>query len=92
MKPNGCEYAAKTKKSMNKHLSDKTRSNYLHILGLLNNKRANIFTIQELADYFTTSKRTMSDFVNGKIFDFCLLDQYAAILGEDLMFWLSGES
>ena len=70
-------------------ISESDKSKYLHILTRLKAKHANIFTQKELANHFNISLRKMSDFLNGKIFDFWLLLQYAAIIGIELKFWLN---
>ncbi|MDX1365475.1 MAG: hypothetical protein R3243_14790 [Arenibacter latericius] len=42
--------------------------------------------LRELAGYLKLSTRKLSDFKNGKIFDFWLLIQYAAIIGKNIDF------
>ena len=54
-------------------------------------KRENNFTQQELANIFKISRKKFVDFENGKILDFWLLTQYAAILGDVILFEIKSE-
>lgn len=68
--------------------SDKDKCKYLQIIGELNYLHANIFTQKELSKHFEVSVRKLSDFQNGKVIDFPLLTQYAAIIGKRIKFEL----
>jgi len=63
---------------------------FMHILTVLNEKSAKVFTQQEKADCLKISRRKLIDFENGKIFDFWLLCRYADLVGESISFWISG--
>jgi len=63
---------------------------FLHILTVLNEKSAKVFTQQEKANFLKISRRKLIDFENGKIFDFWLLCRYADLVGESILFWVSG--
>lgn len=70
-------------------ISNQDKCNYLHILKKLNNLHAKIFTQKELANHLKVSVRKLSDFQNGKVFDFWLLTQYAGIIGKRIKFNLN---
>ena len=65
-------------------ISDKDKCNYLQILENLNRLHANIFTQNELSSHLKVSVRKISDFKAGKVIDFWLLCQYAAIIGKQI--------
>ena len=70
------------------NIPEDSKCKFLHILEQLNAKAANTFTIKELSFHLKVSERTMIDFKKGRIFNFWLLDSYAGILGEELIFLL----
>jgi len=71
---------------MNQLLSEQDKNNFLQILAELNSYHAKIFTNKELSEHFKISERKIIDFKHGKIFDFWLLIQYAAIIGKNVNF------
>lgn len=68
--------------------SDENKSKYLQALHVLNRDHANIFTQAELSNHLSVSVRKLSDFKSGKVIDFELLTQYAAIIGRKINFWV----
>ena len=62
-------------------ISEEDKRKYLQILNELNRKHANIFTQKQLAEHLNVSTRTIHSFKAGKIFNFWLLVNYAAIIG-----------
>lgn len=73
---------------MYKHISDDDKANYMQILAELNRNNANFCTQKELSEYLRVSVRKISDFQNGLIIDFWLLQQYAGIIGRRVEFRL----
>ena len=71
---------------MNSHITDDDKCKYLQVLAELNRLHAKIFTLEELSNHFDVSVRKLSDFKNGKVIDFWLLAQYAAIIGKQIKF------
>jgi predicted XRE-type DNA-binding protein len=71
--------------------SDNHKRKYLHLLEILNKKHAKVFTRKELSELLDVSERKLSDFVNGKLFDFNLLISYAGIIGENIIIELESE-
>lgn len=68
--------------------SDNDKCKYLQILKALNENHAKIFTQTELSKHLNVSVRKLSDFKAGKIIDFELLTQFAAIIGRKINFSL----
>jgi DNA-binding XRE family transcriptional regulator len=60
--------------------------NYLRILNILKEKRVKIYTQKEIAELLEVSRKKMYDFEKGKVIDFELLTQYAAINGKEIVF------
>lgn len=73
---------------MYKHISNDDKANYMQILAELNRNNAGICTQKELSYYLRVSVRKISDFQNGLIIDFWLLQQYAGIIGRKVEFRL----
>jgi len=69
-------------------VSDKDKRKYLRILIELKEEHANIYTQKEIALYLGVSLRKVSSFLNGKIYDFWMLTQYAGLICEKINFEL----
>ena len=67
-------------------VSNLDKRKYLRILIELKEKHAKIFTQDEIANHLSVSKRKVSSFINGKIYDFWMLTQYAGLIGININF------
>lgn len=67
-------------------VSNEDKCKYLQILSESTNKHAKNFTNKDLSELLNVSVRKLIDFKNGKIFDFWLLIQYAALVGIEISF------
>jgi predicted XRE-type DNA-binding protein len=70
-------------------ISNEDKKEYMYILTQLNEENVNFYTQQQIADNLGISLRKVNSFINGKIIDFWLLTQYAAMLGRKIVFFLN---
>ena len=71
--------------------SENDKCNFLHILKVLNAKSVKIYTNKELSEFLGVSNKTLIEFRKGNILRFDLLIQYAALLGDEVLFTLKSE-
>jgi len=68
----------------------KEEEKFFLLVDRLKSKRENIFLQSEIAKHIGISTRKIRDFEKGRIFDFWLLCRYADLVGESILFWVSG--
>ena len=66
--------------------SEIDRCKYLHILNTVKAIRVTLFNQKEIAELLEVSRKKLIDFEKGKVIDFELLTQYAAINGKEIVF------